>query len=332
MVLDRRTGSEQMALQRDNQVLVVDDSPVYRHLITGHLREWGFTVTVANTGLDGWKILQHPGGPTLVLLDWVMPGMDGVELCRKIRAAGSAATYVYIILLTAKDSRSDLLQALEAGADDYLAKPFDEQELKARLLVGKRILGLQQELVQARESMRFPSPHEGLSGLMNRTEIVKALHTELDRSHRERKPLTLLMVDIDPFKNVDDQMGHLAEDEVLKEVGRRLRSQLRSYDAVGRYGGVQFLVLMPGCDSVAALVRADQIRSAVSSTPIGPSAKGRLVTLSVGVAVADGSKRADAHSVLHQADLGLNKAKQAGRNRVEQIDETETTPVAGPPY
>jgi diguanylate cyclase (GGDEF)-like protein len=321
-----------MALRSDKRVLVVDDSPVYRHLIACHLREWGFEVTLANSGLDGWKILQAPGGPTLALLDWVMPGMDGVELCRKIREAGSADAYVYIILLTAKDGRSDLLKALEAGADDYLVKPFDEQELKARLLVGKRILGLQGELVQAREAMRFSSTHDGLTGLLNRTETVNALHVELDRSQREKKPLTVLMADIDHFKMVNDQLGHLAGDEVLKEVGRRLRAQLRSYDVVGRYGGEEFLILMPGCDSVAALVRADQIRSAVSLSPIGSSGKARTITLSVGVAVSNGSKRLDAHSILHQADLGLYRAKQTGRNRVEQIEETETTQTVGPPH
>ena len=319
-----------MALRYDNRVLVVEDSAVYRHLITGHLREWGFDVTVANGGLEGWNILQRPSGPTLVLLDWVMPGMDGVDLCRKVRGKGSRDSYAYIVLLTAKDSRSDLLKALEAGADDYLVKPFDEQELKARLLVGKRILGLQQELVQARESMRFAASHDGLTGLMNRTEIVKALHRELDRSCREKRPLTVMKADIDHFKMINDQLGHIAGDEVLTEVGKRLRSQMRPYDAVGTYGGEAFLIVMPGCDIVSALVRADQIRSAVSCNPVVTSAKAWSITLSMGVAVADGSKQVDVNSVLRQADLGLYRAKKTGRNRIEQVDEIETTEVGCP--
>jgi two-component system, cell cycle response regulator len=319
-----------MALRCDNRVLVVDDSPVYRHLISGHLRDWGFEVIFANNGEEGWKVLQHPGGPTLALLDWVMPGMDGVELCRKVREIGSADSYVYIVLLTGKDSHSDLLKGLEAGADDYLVKPFEEQELKARLLVGKRILGLQQELVHARESMSFSASHDGLTGLINRTEIVKALQRELDRSRRDKRPLTVMMADVDHFKKINDELGHPAGDEVLTEVGRRLKSEMRTYDAVGSYGGEEFLVLMPGCDSVAALIRADQIRSAVSAKPIGTSAKARRITLSMGVAVTDGSKQVDVQSVLHQADLGLYKAKKDGRNRVEQVDEVETATFASP--
>jgi two-component system, cell cycle response regulator len=320
-----------MTVRSDNRVLVVDDSPVYRHLITGHLKEWGFEVTPANSGLEAWNILQRPGSPTLVLLDWVMPGMDGVELCRKIRQIGSAGSYVYMILLTAKDSHDDLLKAMEAGADDYLAKPFDALELKARLLVGKRILGLQQELLQAREPVRFSATHEGSAALMNRTEIVSALQAELDRSCREKKPLTVMLADIDQFKTVNDELGHLAGDDMLNQVGRRLKSKLRTYDAVGRYGGEGFLILMPGCDTVAALVRVDEIRSAVSSAPVITSGKTRSVTLSMGVAVASGGKQLDARSILHQADLGLCRAKNSGRNRAEQVDEIEGTHIACPP-
>jgi diguanylate cyclase (GGDEF)-like protein len=315
-----------MPLLCDNRVLVVDDSPVYRQLTGGLLRDWGFEVTLANSGLEAWNILQRPGSPTLVLLDWVMPDMDGVELCRKVRAINSEDSYVYTVLLTGKDSRADLLTALDAGADDYLVKPFDEQELKARLLVGKRILKLQRKLVQARESMRFSATHDGLTGLMNRAEIVKTLRCELERSCRDKRPLTVALADIDHFKMVNDELGHLAGDEVLAEVGKRLRSELRTYDAVGRYGGEEFLVLMPGCDTVTALVRADQIRSAVSSKPIGTSKQARSITLSMGVTVIDDTKEVSVHSVLHQADLGLYKAKRNGRNRVEQVDKAESVP------
>jgi diguanylate cyclase (GGDEF)-like protein len=174
--------------------------------------------------------------------------------------------------------------------------------------------------------MRFLASHDGLTGLMNRAEIVETLRCELERSCRDKRPLTVAMADIDHFKMVNDELGHLAGDEVLAEVGRLLRSELRTYDAVGRYGGEEFLVLMPGADTVTALVRADQIRSAVSSKPIRTSKESRIITLSMGVAVIDGTKEVSVHSVLHQADLGLYKAKRNGRNRVEQVDETETVP------
>ena len=308
----------------DKSVLVVDDSPVYRRLITGHLQQWGFNVRVATSGLEGWEILRQPDSPTLVVSDWVMPGMNGLELCRKVRESRSADSYAYIILLTAKDGRTDLISAMEAGVDDYLVKPFDEQELKARLLVGKRIIELQQELVAAKEAMRHAATHDGLTGLVNRREAVETMRRELARSSRDRKPLTVIMADIDHFKKVNDQAGHIAGDEVLVEVGRRLRSQLRPYDVVGRYGGEEFLLVMSGCDLTSALIRADQIRSFVASKPFPTSAKPQTITLSMGVAVVDGGTEPRVRDVLQQADMGLYKAKNEGRNRVEHVDPVET--------
>jgi DNA-binding response OmpR family regulator len=142
------------------QALVVDDSAVYRKLIGDHLRSWGFGVTLAETGSEAWRILEQPDSPKLVLLDWVLPDLDGIEVCQRIRQAGSSGPYVYVILLTSKEGRQNMLDAMQAGADDYLMKPFDELELKARLLVGKRILDLQEELVSARESMRHAATHD----------------------------------------------------------------------------------------------------------------------------------------------------------------------------
>jgi two-component system cell cycle response regulator len=222
----------------DKRILVVDDSPVYRHLITGHLREWGFEILLASGGDEGWKILEGPNSPKLALMGWVMPGIDGVEICRRLRERGASDSYVYSILLTSKGSRADLLKAMEAGADDYLVKPFDDQELKARILVGMRIVGLQAELIAARESMRYAATRDSLTGLLNRSEITEFLARELGRSHREKEPLSAIMVDIDHFKLVNDELGHKAGDEVLKEVAKRLRHKLRVYDGTLRWRGV----------------------------------------------------------------------------------------------
>ena len=303
------------------RVLVIDDSPVYQRLLAGQLRDWGYEVTVAVSAAEGWKILEQPSSPNLVLLDWIMPGMDGVELCRKVRAQKCSDLYVYMILVTSKENRADLLKAMEAGVDDYLVKPFDEQQLKARLLVGQRVVALQRELIEAQESMHRATTYDGLTGLLNRQEIVEFLRRELVRSEREKKPVTIILADIDLFKMVNDQLGPLAGDEVVKEVGRRLRSRLRAYDGVGRYGGEEFLLVLPGCDLTSALIRADQVRSFVSSKPIETSAKPRTVTVSMGVAVATGNAEADIQLLLNQADAGLFKAKRNGRNRVEQVDE-----------
>src|SRR5450631_3280035 len=189
--------------------LVVEDSAVYRKLIGDHLRAWGFGVTLATTGSAAWEILQKTGSPKLVLLDWVLPDLDGIELCKRIREAGSSggestAPYVYVILLTSNEGRQNMLDAMQAGADDYLVKPFDELELKARLLVGKRILDLQEELVSARESMRHAATHDSLTGLMNRGEIVGMLQREFERARREHQPVGMILGDVDHFKNVND--------------------------------------------------------------------------------------------------------------------------------
>src|SRR5271168_4141566 len=296
------------------QALVVDDSAIYRKLIGDHLRSWGFEVTLAECGSAAWTLLQQPQSPKLVLLDWVLPDLDGIELCKRIRVAGSTGPYVYVILLTGKDGRQNMLDAMQAGADDFLAKPFDELELKARLLVGKRILDLQEELVSARESMRHAATHDSLTGLMNRGEIVAMLERELERARREHHPLSVILGDIDHFKSVNDTLGHLFGDEALREVGRRLRSQLRIYDGVGRYGGEEFLLVLPNCDLPNAMLRADELREMISRAPVLCSGEERLITMSMGVAVSASDRKNEVEVLLKEADLGLYEAKEKGRN------------------
>lgn len=301
-------------------VLLVEDSPIYERIITGHLRNWGFDVTVAHDGEEALTMLQEPNSPRLVLMDWVMPKMDGVELCRRLRKLPSAFPYTYTLLLTGKDSRADLLKAMEAGVDDYLAKPFDDLELKARLLAGKRVIDLQNQLLAARESLRYAASYDHLTGLMNRKEIMEVLERELARAKRHRSPVTIAMIDIDHFKKVNDDLGHLFGDAALKEVARRFQSQLRVYDSIGRFGGEELLLIFPGCDLTSALIRMDQIRGFVCSKPVSAMGQNRVISVSIGVAVADGESVIDSTELLHRADMGLYEAKRSGRNRVEHVE------------
>jgi two-component system, cell cycle response regulator len=311
------------------QILVVEDSPVYRKLLTSHLEEWGFPFTIAKDGSEAWALLQRPDCPKLVLLDWVLPDIDGVELCQRIRLAGSGSSYSYVILLTGKDGKTDMLEAMQAGADDYLVKPFDQLELRARLLVGKRILDLHEKLVSARESMRYAATHDSLTGVMNRGETLDFLKRELARAKRSKRPLSVLLADVDRFKTVNDTLGHLFGDEALKEVARRLRSKLRVYDGVGRYGGEEFLMILADCDLMAALIKADELRASVGGKSIDSSQASRNITVSIGVAVSTDHPAGDISSLLNQADRGLYSAKQNGRNRVEHVDDMRPEVTGG---
>ena len=302
-------------------VLIAEDSAVYRKLVSNYLNDWGFNLTVAKDGSEAWELLQRPDCPKLALLDWVLPDVDGVELCRRIRTAAPDRSYTYVILLTAKGDKKDMLEAMQAGADDYLIKPFDEMELKARLLVGKRIIALNEELVAAREAMRHEAWHDFLTGVMNRRAIIDCLHRELERNKRAQKPVSVIMADIDHFKSVNDTLGHLFGDEALREVAKRLGAKLRVYDSVGRYGGEEFLVILPDCELKTALVRADEVRGYIANEPILSGGASKLITISMGVAISHDHANDGAEPLLHRADQGLYAAKRNGRNRVEHFEQ-----------
>jgi two-component system, cell cycle response regulator len=301
------------------QVLLVDDSAVYRKLIGDHLKSWGFGVTLAETGAEAWRVLEQPDTPKLVLLDWVLPDIEGIELCRRIRSTALSGQYVYIILLTSKEGQQNMLDALEAGADDYLKKPFDEAELKARLLVGQRILNLQEELVAARESMREAATRDSLTGLLNRGEIFAMLERELERSRRERRALSVILSDIDHFKKVNDSEGHLFGDEALREIARRLHAKLRPYDGVGRYGGEEFLLVLPACDLDCAMQRANELRETIANAPVVSGDVTKTITMSMGVAVSECVGVKEVEVLLARADKALYSAKAKGRDRVEHF-------------
>lgn len=292
------------------RLLLVEDSVIDRHQVGGYLTDWGLDYRAVADGLEALNVLESPDPPNMVLLDWLLPGMDGIDICRRIRQLGSDHSYIYTVMLTAKSRKQDLIAAMEAGADDYLSKPVDASELRARIMAGKRILELQQHL-------RFAATHDFLTNLLNRSEIISALEREFSRSQRDVKPITIILSDIDHFKNVNDTLGHAAGDEVLKEIGRRLRMDLRPYDLVGRYGGEEFLLILPGCDLDTAKRRADRIRDAIASDPITTPYGTTSVTISMGVTAASAQTQRSVCEILHQADMSLYEAKNNGRNRVE---------------
>jgi diguanylate cyclase (GGDEF)-like protein len=251
----------------------------------------------------------------MAMLDWEMPEVDGLDVCRAVRARRDK-TYVYMVLLTSKETSDDKVEGLRSGADDYLTKPFHPEELKARLRTGQRILHLEDRLVEAREEMRFKATHDALTGLWNRGVITDLLDRELARARRERKSTALLLCDIDHFKNVNDTYGHPVGDEVLREVARRLLAAVRSYDFVGRYGGEEFLIVLNNCDPASALGRAEQMRAAIANRDVITDRGPIAVTMSVGLLqTADwGDLRAEIH--LTEVDAALYAAKTAGRNCV----------------
>jgi two-component system, cell cycle response regulator len=291
-------------------ILLVEDSRIDTHQISSYLDEWGFEFRAVADGSEAWDLLQEADAPQLILLDWMLPGIDGLELCRRIRTLSSGGTYFYTVMLTAKDRKQDLLTAMAAGADDYLSKPVDPSELKARVLVGRRILELQR-------SLRFAATHDFLTRLLNRAEVLAGLRRELARSERTGHPVAVIMGDLDHFKQINDSHGHPAGDEVLKNVALRLRSELRPYDLAGRYGGEEFLLILPTCDLAAAARRAEQLRLSISEDPIQTHAGSLPVTLSLGVTVSRAEAQFSVQELLQQADHALYRAKERGRNCVQ---------------
>lgn len=297
------------------KVLVAEDDVIQRTLLEKALTEWGYEALPAGDGDAAWKLLQDEQAPDLLLLDWMMPGLDGVEVCKQVRSLGRDR-YTYILVLSARAGHADMLAALEAGADDYLIKPFDPAELKARLNTGRRILHLQNELITAREAMRRQATRDSLTGTWNHAAILEVLEHELGRARREGKPVAAVLADLDHFKAVNDTFGHLTGDAVLCEFAARTAAALRPYDLIGRYGGEEFLVVLPNCDETAVVAVCERLRRRVADQPFTHDGRDVPVTVSVGAAVSRAGS-GDAATLVKAADLALYRAKAAGRNRVE---------------
>jgi len=306
------------------RILLAEDSAFYSRMISNYVTHWGLDLVSAKDGKEAWKILRNSDGPRLALLDWMLPEIEGVELCRRLRTGAERVGYVYTILITSKNQQHEMLEAMDAGADDFLSKPFDPAELKARIQVGKRIVELQQKLVSVNDALRVAASHDPLTQIWNRGEVLAFLGRELARARRGASQVGVVMVDVDHFKKINDELGHHAGDLVLQEMAKRFSRSLREYDGVGRYGGEEFLLVIPGCDLTTTTRRANEIRTSLLIEPLVSAAGAGAVTVSMGVAVAEPEETVE--DLLRRTDEALYRAKRGGRNRVESSDRVLTAP------
>jgi diguanylate cyclase (GGDEF)-like protein len=306
------------------KILIADDDRTSRMILERALAGWGYEVVTAADGDEALRLMQAEDAPSLAVLDWMMPGLDGVEVCRRVRAVHRAGP-PYLILLTAREGKGDLASGLEAGADDYVSKPFDAQELRARIQVGCRFISLYESLLQAQQAMEHLALTDALTGVSNRGAIMARLADEVTRAAREHLPLSVAILDIDHFKQVNDAHGHLAGDAVLRELVVRAGSVLRQYDVLGRYGGEEFLIVAPHIDLARASEVFERVREAVAGQPFAVGEGLLWSTVSIGGATMVGDEPVD--ELIARADKALYRAKGQGRNRVEMEMSPQPTPA-----
>jgi diguanylate cyclase (GGDEF)-like protein len=307
---------------RPGRILVVDDNLDNAEIIATRLRYRGYTIEEASTGQMALAAVERDP-PDLMLLDIMLPDIDGFEISRRIKG-DPALPFIPIILVTARDSTEDKITGFDAGADDYLTKPINFSELEARVRSMLRIKRLQDELEDKNRELRRLSVSDGLTGLFNHRHIHGLLREEFERSGRTGAPLTVAMFDLDHFKSVNDSFGHQTGDRVLQETADILRHNARDVDRLGRYGGEEFIAILPSTESDGGMVFVERVRSAVEEYVfrVRPDADLRL-TLSVGIATHPHAQITNAETLISKADHALYAAKAQGRNRVVRYDQIE---------
>ena len=301
------------------KILVADDMPLERSVLRLALEKWDYEVVEAVDGTQALDILTSEDAPSIAILDWMMPGFSGPEICKEIRYQNSAR-YTYILLLTSKNEKDDLVEGMQSGADDYVVKPVNMHELQVRLRAGRRIIELQDELITTREELRIQATRDFLTGMWNRGMITEKLNEEIERAARANGSLGVIMCDIDHFKLVNDSQGHPAGDSVLVEVANRMEATLRAYDSLGRFGGEEFLIVMPDASEEGAEALAERIRCAIAERPVNTPSGPIDITVSLGTVVRVMDQTTRIEVLIEEADQALYRAKDAGRNRVESAN------------
>ena len=311
------------------QILVADSNPLFQDVLRKMLSGWGYEVILASDGPRACASLLSDDGPRMAILSSSLPGMDAVEICRRVRSL-NRLHYVYMLLLTERGPIDELLAAMDAGADDYITRPFHSPEFRARLQVGRRIVKLQERLLRAHEELYEQATRDSLTGVWNRIAIIQILDSEIARAARAGTSLGAIMADIDHFKQINDTYGHLAGDAVLREATARMSQMLRKYDSMGRYGGEEFLIVIPACQFAGALAVAERLREAVRSAPYTAPGGSCSTSASFGLAWRGDCGSADANRLLWEADSALCAAKRAGRNRVEIFEAALESAIPAP--
>ena len=308
-------SKEKQSFQNEEKlikVLIAEDNKVSAKILQKNIKDWGYEVVLAQDGKKAWLALQDEE-IRLAVLDWMMPEFNGIQLCQKIRETdhqGENQEYTYIILLTAKGEQKDLIKGFSAGADDYITKPFNHLELKARLKTGKRIIDLQRQLQEQ-------ASRDGLTGLWNRKRMFRILDKEINRAHRDNLPLAIIMIDIDNFKAINDTHGHHVGDLVLQEIATVLKNNVRNYDEICRYGGDELLIILPNCNIIKTETIAERLRKCVLKHKITTDAVSLSITLSMGgTSTENHSSDVTSEALIMASDEALLMAKTKGRNCV----------------
>jgi two-component system cell cycle response regulator len=295
------------------RILIADDDPTSLLVLKTLIEKYGHDVVMTINGMEAWQVMQQPDAPRMAILDWMMPEMDGMEACRRIRALDTDLP-PHIIMLTARGGKADIIAGLEAGADDYLAKPFDAGELGARINVGCRLIEMQNKLLEAKNALDHEARHDSLTSILNRRAILEALSREVALQQREPSGLAVGICDLDHFKKINDAHGHHVGDDVLCGVVRLFESSLRQYDYLGRLGGEEFAVIAPNINGDDVMELYERLRAVVAGSSL-PTRQGNLsITVSIGVAIW--REQTTKNALLAAADAALYAAKNKGRNCV----------------
>jgi diguanylate cyclase (GGDEF)-like protein len=286
------------------------------------LTRLGHVAVLCSNGTAALDALTGAAPPQMAILDWMMPGLDGLEVCRGIRAASES--YVYIMLVSARGTRADVIEALEGEVDDYLPKPFDLTELRLRLRAGERVLAMQERLLNIQAALSHQARHDALTGLLNRGAVLEQLERELNRAQRAGAPLSVMIADVDRFKVINDRYGHPVGDAVLREASQRMQSALRSFDIIGRYGGEEYLIIAPDTDLVGGLAAAERVRQALATKRIRVGDLDLVTTVSIGLACSERGLETPGELV-DAADAALYRAKDVGRNVVSSAPLVSAT-------